>query len=110
MGDLRTYGTLIGPVKGHSVRDTDIDEQVCMAAVTTIGAFQMLVTVENVNKYFPEPEETQKGHMNHQRQGVRSTKPKSVNFEEVDKSLTFGLREKDACHVKQRPQIHHEHG
>ena len=41
MGDLRTYGTLIGPVKGHSVRDTDIDEQVCMAAVTTIGAFQM---------------------------------------------------------------------
>ena len=41
MGDLRTYGTLIGPVKGHSVRDTDIDEQVCMAAVTTIAAFQM---------------------------------------------------------------------
>ena len=41
MGDLRTYGTIIGPVKGHSVRDTDIDEQVCMAAVTTIGAFQM---------------------------------------------------------------------
>ena len=34
-----------------------------------------LVTVENVNKYFPESEETQKGHMNHQRQGVRSTKP-----------------------------------
>ena len=33
--------------------------------------------------------------MNHQRQGVRSTKPKSVDFEEVDKSLTFGLREKD---------------
>ena len=43
MGNLRTYGTLIGPVKGHSVRDTDIDEQVCMAAVTTIGAFQMKV-------------------------------------------------------------------
>ena len=54
-----------------------------------------LVTVENVNKYFPESEETQKGHMNHQRQDVRSTKPKSVDFEEVDKSLTFGLREKD---------------
>ena len=41
MGDLRTYGTLIGPVKGHSVLPTDIDEQVCMAAVTTIEAFQM---------------------------------------------------------------------
>ena len=26
---------------------------------------------------------------------MRSTKPKSVDFEEVDKSLTFGLREKD---------------
>ena len=42
MGNLRTYGTLIGPVKGHSVRSTDIDEQVCMAAVTTIAAFQMI--------------------------------------------------------------------
>ena len=54
-----------------------------------------LVTVENVNKYLPESEETQKGHMNHQRQGVRSTKPKAVNFEDVDKSLTYGIREKN---------------
>ena len=46
MGDLRTYGTLIGPVKGHSVRDTDIDEQVCMAAVTTIGSFQMFFSLD----------------------------------------------------------------
>ena len=33
-----------------------------------------LVNVKNVNKYFPESEETQKGHMKYQRQGVRSTK------------------------------------
>ena len=33
-----------------------------------------LVNVKNVSKYFPESEETQKGHMKSQRQGVRSTK------------------------------------
>ena len=37
-----------------------------------------LVNVKNVNKFFPESEETQKGHMRGQRQGVRSTKPPSV--------------------------------
>ena len=36
-----------------------------------------LLTVKNVNKYFPESEETQKGHMRNQRQGVRSTKVKT---------------------------------
>ena len=33
-----------------------------------------LLNVKNVSKYFPESEETQKGHMRNQRQGVRSTK------------------------------------
>ena len=33
-----------------------------------------LVNVNNVNKYFPESKETQKGHMKSQRQGVHSTK------------------------------------
>jgi len=33
-----------------------------------------LINVKNVYKYFPESEETQKGHMRNQRQGVRSTK------------------------------------
>ena len=33
-----------------------------------------LANVKNVSKYFPESEETQKGHMRNQRQGVRSTK------------------------------------
>ena len=35
-----------------------------------------LITVENVNKFFPESDETQQGHMRGQRQGVSSTKPK----------------------------------
>ena len=35
-----------------------------------------LITVKNVNKFFPESEETQQGHMKGQRQGVRSTKVK----------------------------------
>ena len=33
-----------------------------------------LINIKNVNKYFPESEETQQGHMRNQRQGVRSTK------------------------------------
>ena len=32
------------------------------------------ITVKNVNKHFPESEESQKGHMRNVRQGVRSTK------------------------------------
>ena len=34
-----------------------------------------LVNVKNVHKYFPKSEETQRGHMSSQRQGVRSTRP-----------------------------------
>ena len=36
-----------------------------------------LINVKNVNKFFPESEDTQKGHMRTQRQGVRSTKAAS---------------------------------
>ena len=54
-----------------------------------------MVTVSNVNKHFPESEETQKGHLNQQRQGVRSTQPKAVDFEEFDKSKTKDKKEKD---------------
>ena len=36
-----------------------------------------LITVKNVNKHFPESEETQKGHQRNQRQGVRPTNRKS---------------------------------
>ena len=34
-----------------------------------------LINVKNVNKYFPDSEETQRGHMRSQRQGVQSTQP-----------------------------------
>ena len=33
-----------------------------------------LINIKNVYKYFPESDETQKGHMHNQRQGIRSTK------------------------------------
>ena len=36
-----------------------------------------LLTIRNVNKFFLKSEETQKGHMRNQRQGVRSTKKKA---------------------------------
>ena len=36
--------------------------------------FWPLIDVKNVHKDFPDSEETQKGHMQNQRQGVRSTK------------------------------------
>ena len=47
-----------------------------------------LVTAENASKYFPQSEETVKGHMNYQRQGVRSTKPKkpALESQELDTS------------------------
>ena len=39
------------------------------------------LTIKNVNKYFPESEETHQGHMQGQRQGVQSTK---VNIKTED--------------------------
>ena len=52
-----------------------------------------ILTVENVNKNFPESEETVKGHMNHQRQGVRSTKPN--DFQEPNTSSEIEKKERD---------------
>jgi hypothetical protein len=37
-----------------------------------------LINVTNVAHYFPESEETQKGHMRGHQQGVRSTKKKTL--------------------------------
>ena len=54
-----------------------------------------LATAENVAKYFPQSEETTKGHMNHQRQGVRSTKPKKPSLEEPDATQEVGKKERD---------------
>ena len=49
--------------------------------------------MENVNKDFPESEETVKGHMDHQRQGVRSNKIK--DFQEPNSSSEIGKKERD---------------
>ena len=56
-----------------------------------------LVTVENVSAHYPETDETPKGHMNAQRQGVRSTKPKaSADFETAsDAKHARGKKEQD---------------
>jgi hypothetical protein len=42
------------------------------------------ITVEAVNKHFPESVETQKGHMKKQRQNVRSTKQKVIVDDDPD--------------------------
>lgn len=49
------------------------------------------LTVENVNKFFPESEETQKGHMKQTRQGVRSTKVKNAREEGVQDAEALDL-------------------
>ena len=40
-----------------------------------------ILTERNVSKYYPETDETIKGHMNQTRKNVRSTKTKQVLFE-----------------------------
>ena len=58
-----------------------------------------MLTVENVNKHFPESEETVKGHMNHQQQGVCSTKPKDFQepcaSSEIEKERDVYIKVKD---------------
>ncbi|KAL7533243.1 LOW QUALITY PROTEIN: hypothetical protein ACHAWF_004421, partial [Thalassiosira exigua] len=54
-----------------------------------------LVSVANVNAHFPECDETPMGHLNQQRQGVRSTKCPVADFEPIDTTLTAGKKAKD---------------
>ena len=61
-----------------------------------------LITIENVNKHYPETDATPMGHLNQQRQGVRSTKkkkqgvlPPQDEVEEIDSSDLVGKKEKD---------------
>eukprot|EP00804_Cyclotella_cryptica_P024517 CCRYP_014627-RA/>CCRYP_014627-RA protein AED:0.41 eAED:0.41 QI:0/-1/0/1/-1/1/1/0/236 len=41
-----------------------------------------LLTVRNIQKYFPETVETPKGHLNQSRKNVQSTKPKPIPLED----------------------------
>jgi hypothetical protein len=43
------------------------------------------LTVAALHKYFPDSDETQKGHMKGQRQGIRSTKQKAYHLVESEK-------------------------
>jgi hypothetical protein len=52
------------------------------------------MTTENVNKFFPESDETQKGHMKQTKQGVRSTKV--IDEDVLLTKPTPGIKYKDA--------------
>ncbi|EJK53767.1 hypothetical protein THAOC_26721 [Thalassiosira oceanica] len=51
--------------------------------------------VKYIRKYFPETTETNAGHMNMQRQGVRSTRPRPQPFTLIDASDLRGKKERD---------------
>ena len=54
------------------------------------------INVKVANRYFPESDETQKGHMKKQRQNVRSTKVKeTLNQEEDDTPQSPKKKEHD---------------
>lgn len=58
------------------------------------GNFQgwPLLTVANVKRYYPESDETPKGHMAQARQNVRSTKPKRQPFKQCDTTQLKGKK------------------
>jgi hypothetical protein len=53
----------------------------------------LLLTEQNVKKYYPETTETPKGHLNQSRKNVRSTKPKPL--EELHTNQLRGKKAKD---------------
>ena len=54
-----------------------------------------MVTVENANKHFAESDKTVKSHMNHQCQGVRSTKEKNPEPSDENAKSEAGKKERD---------------
>jgi hypothetical protein len=66
---------------GFPVKETWIDAIKAGNYTTWPG-----LNVKVVNRYFPESDETQKGHMKKQRQNVRSTKVKETLNQEKDDS------------------------
>ena len=53
-----------------------------------------LLTVENVQKHYPETEETPKGHLNQSRHSVRSTKSKAIPLPTIEVTDAENLRGK----------------
>jgi hypothetical protein len=66
---------------GFPVKETWIDAIKAGNYTTWPG-----LNVKVVNRYFPESDEKQKGHMKKQRQNVRSTKVKKTSNQEEDDS------------------------
>eukprot|EP00956_Cyclotella_meneghiniana_P004952 scaffold6096_cov39-Cyclotella_meneghiniana.AAC.8 len=60
------------------------------------------MNVKDVNKYFPESVETQKGHMRHQRKGLRSTKKPIVKPGVTEEDIAKLEAEKKAVRVKEK--------
>eukprot|EP00956_Cyclotella_meneghiniana_P024798 scaffold50421_cov81-Cyclotella_meneghiniana.AAC.3 len=54
-----------------------------------------LLNEKNVNKYYPETTETDKGHMNQTRKNVRSTKPKATPLETSNTTSLRGKKMQD---------------
>ena len=48
-----------------------------------------------IRKYFPENDETAAGHMQRQRQNIRSTKPKAAPLASIDTTDLHGRKERD---------------
>ena len=70
------------------------------------------MTVDNVNKFFPESDKTQKGHIKQSRQGVRSKKVIRANSRsKIQGRLLTGVRHDQEGHVHRsaRPFLDHFH-
>lgn len=60
------------------------------------------VTINTINKYFPESVETQKGHTKHQRKGLHSTKVPVLQSEVTDKEAASAEMQLKELRQKQR--------
>ena len=58
------------------------------------------LNVKVVNRYFPESDETQKGHMKKQRQNVRSTKVKEIINQEEDNTSTSPKKKEHDVYIR----------
>jgi hypothetical protein len=59
-----------------------------------------LLTTKNIAKYYPETEETTKGHMNQTRKNVRSTKTKATPFETCNSASKLRGKKEQDVYVK----------
>ena len=66
-----------------------------------------LITVNNVNKNVPEPEETQQGHMRSQLQGLTSNKVK-IKIEEEEEEKKVRTRQSTSPYITQTRRHPHQ--